>query len=126
MSYLFIPADPAAHLETRAPLPSSADLLAAEIGCQYIEVVHSATLRRHGMALVIDEEGRLINRPINERATALAEQLIVGDALLCGEVDTRDGRDLVELSEAVLLTTAFHDPWRANEEELFTSTRSAT
>ena len=64
--------------------------LRALIGCEYIEVAHFG---HDGQFFVVDEEGKLLDKPINEEATRIYRQAgyddyIVGNALLCekGEV----------------------------------------
>lgn len=52
------------------------------LGCDCIEVVRL----RDNMILIIDEEGKLVDKRINHKATALynnPDDVIVGDALLC-------------------------------------------
>jgi hypothetical protein len=59
--------------------------LYAELRCDVVEVVRL----RNGRLLVIDENGKLVGRPVNELATVLARgvlqahDVIVGPALLC-------------------------------------------
>lgn len=45
----------------------------------YIEIVRVD----EKYVLVVDEEGRLKNKPINKFASKIANQVIVGDAVLC-------------------------------------------
>lgn len=47
----------------------------------YIEIVHL----RCGKLMVVDEEGKLKGKPINAKASALANQTIVGRVLVCNE-----------------------------------------
>jgi hypothetical protein len=61
--------------------------LYAALQCRVIEVVWL----RDGWLLVVDENGKLDRRPVNDRATNLARQvlqaydMIVGPALLCSQ-----------------------------------------
>ena len=45
----------------------------------YIEIVYLS----NDKFLVVNEEGKLMGLPINDYATGIANQLIVGDVLLC-------------------------------------------
>ena len=55
------------------------------LGCDMIQVIPT----RAGRIMVIDEEGKLNNKPVNREATAMVElfpgDYIVGDALICSE-----------------------------------------
>ncbi len=59
--------------------------LYAVLGCDVVEAVRL----KNGRILVIDENGKLVGRPVNELATMLARgvlqahDVIVGPALLC-------------------------------------------
>jgi hypothetical protein len=71
------------NMTTKKKNPSLAELQTAVGG--YIEIV---TLPNNKL-LVVDEEGKLKNRPINSKATAVMTRafghvdVIVGDAVLC-------------------------------------------
>jgi hypothetical protein len=59
--------------------------LYAALRCEVVEAVRL----RNGRILVVDENGKLVGRPVNELATMLArgvlqaDDVIVGPALLC-------------------------------------------
>lgn len=64
-----------------------------KIGCQLIEMVSIPPL---GVSLILDEEGKLFNRPLNEAATAFlslvkSRDYIAGDALVVALEPTADG-----------------------------------
>lgn len=61
----------------------------------YIEVVKAET----GGNLIVNEEGLLMNLPFNPIATMLAEQFIVGPAVLVGPLD---GEDFMSLSQETI------------------------
>lgn len=48
------------------------------LSCKLIEVV-----RLDNMILIIDEEGRLKDRPVNKFASIFQRGMIVGDAIIC-------------------------------------------
>lgn len=73
---------------------TDAAAIAAALGCEWIETVRTAWLRDRRMLMVVDEEGRLTNAPLNARASMIyAADAIQGDVLLVGD----DGDDLVSL-----------------------------
>jgi hypothetical protein len=58
------------------------------LSCKMIEVVYSqcSATRRRGMILIIDEEGKLCGKPINDQATEIYSapfDYVVGDAIFC-------------------------------------------
>jgi hypothetical protein len=63
--------------------------LYAALGCDVVEAVRL----RNGRILVVDENGKLVGRPVNELATMLARgvlqahDVIVGPALLCTRLE---------------------------------------
>jgi len=65
--------------------------LYSAIGCDVVEVVRL----RDGRLLVIDENGKLVGREVNDLATTLARavlqvhDVIVGPALLCSQREFR-------------------------------------
>jgi Domain of unknown function (DUF3846) len=76
--------------------------LAQTIGAEYFEQVRSWA--GHSLALVVDEEGLLSDRPINTRVTGvLYPGVICGDVLVCREVHEPDGADLSDLTPALML-----------------------
>lgn len=66
--------------------------MAEAIGAEYIEHVRTPYA---GVAMLVDEEGRLTERPVNQRVSeVLYPDSIAGDVLVCAEIDTPGGRDL--------------------------------
>ena len=70
----------------------------------YIEIVRPKGLP-HPYCMIVDEEGRLKNKLINEIGSVLYQthmhsEPIVGDVAIVKEVDTEDGPDLCGLSES--------------------------
>jgi len=55
----------------------------------YVELVGSPALQREGLALAVNEDGRLLKLEENPHASALAGQLIVGDVVVVedGEIE---------------------------------------
>lgn len=50
-----------------------------KIDCNLIEVVYLP----NGLIMIVDEEGRLNQKPINRLATTLVGGIIVGDVVVC-------------------------------------------
>lgn len=101
MDIIHIPADPmqATSIDS-LPAPFTAAGLAEAIGCRLIEVVRTRLLHTWGAVMVVDETGLVTDAPINPRASLLTQRFIHGDVLICGEVDTCEGPDLVGLPAA--------------------------
>lgn len=71
--------------------------ITARIGAEWIERVRTPA---PGIAMLIDEEGLLTDRPINGRVSGvLYPGPIHGDVLLVGEVDTPEGLDYGDVPE---------------------------
>jgi hypothetical protein len=96
MKVVLIPADvskPVALVDTANDMFFSN--LAKLIGCEYIERV-TCSLHRHGLAIVVDEEGLLKPEPrYNPRADLFYGGNLYGDALVVAE--TRE--DFIDLPD---------------------------
>ena len=68
----------------------------------WIEVVHAAGLQRYNSLMVVNEEGVLLNLPVNPLASMLYGDYIAGDAVVVGTIgpDFTDIPD--ELAEILL------------------------
>lgn len=60
------------------------------VDCRWVEAAHFGN---HGQFFILDEEGKLFNKPLNVKATQLYrkyyDDYIVGPALLCEEGEVR-------------------------------------
>lgn len=70
----------------------------------YIEIVRPKGLN-NSFCMIVDEEGLIKQKPINEIGSVLYEtqkhgQPIVGDVVIVKEIDTDEGRELNGLSES--------------------------
>lgn len=89
----------------KKPGQSLLDFCYGNIGCQYVEHIDARGLQQP-YVLMIDEEGRLQNRPmVNFIASYLYgthehHEPIVGDALVMKLGMTSEGRDILPLDEA--------------------------
>lgn len=87
---LHVPAEGEASM---IEVENSLTALYDKIGCQLIEMISITPL---GVSLIIDEEGKLFNRPLNEAATAILSLVknrdyIAGDALVVALEPTAEG-----------------------------------
>ena len=64
----------------------------------YIEIVHAVSLRPYSAAMVVNEEGVLLDLPCNPLATVLYGDYIAGDAVLVGT----SGPDFTDVSLQLL------------------------
>lgn len=81
-AYIFKVGGDIVRVEPRNGTDFSLEELKEAIGGGYIEIVR---VGRDGL-MVVDEEGKLKNMPVNHKATlfyANANDVIVGDALVC-------------------------------------------
>ena len=71
--------------------------VAEAIGATWVEYVNTPA---PGVAMIVDEEGRDDDRPVNRFASwRLYPGLIAGDVLVFSELDTPAGRDITDLSD---------------------------
>ncbi len=56
----------------------------------YIEIVAT----NDGRLLVLDEEGKCKNKPVNEKATALTRGIVADDDLIVGDVVLADDKEI--------------------------------
>lgn len=68
----------------------------------WIEVVHAAGLQRYHSLMVVNEEGVLLDLPVNPLASMLYGEYIVGDVVIVGRADTEFTDIPDELAEILL------------------------
>lgn len=100
MIALLIPADdalPCRLIEVAAEWQP----LAEAIGAEWVE--HVRSWAGHQLALIVDEEGLLTERPSNARATGvLYPGLLTGDVLVCRDEHGPNGVDVVSLTPKLI------------------------
>lgn len=78
--------------------------LSKAIGARNFEIVHAQGLA-DGLVLVVDEEGRIAGRKINQIACWLYGHTIVGDVLIMQEGRNVDGEpDILGLGDVIIDT----------------------
>lgn len=105
MRALLIPADDQApRLVDLAYDGTDYRAVAEAIGATWVEYVNTHVL---GVALIVDEEGFLVDRPANRFVSwRLYPGLIAGDVLVFSELAGPAGRDITDLSDGHLAVVA--------------------
>lgn len=88
-------------------IPNTLEALQKEVG-GYIETLTLAP----GVVMIVDEEGRLKDKPFNRKASDLSGVGIVGDALIVGA----EGEEFTDVPEEIIKILAHIFDVRGGEE----------